>query len=79
MSISKASLRKLNRRLPKGAVPMALDRLSQRGIAYAPSYLYMILKGKRFNAAVIDVLIEVANEHEQEQKQRNARAQGITA
>lgn len=76
MSITAKNLKILKRRLPKAAVPMAVERLRDKGTPMSPSYLYMILKRKRYNALALEVLADIADEHEAHSAKLNARIAG---
>lgn len=73
MALSKASLNKLRRKLPKGAVPAVVERLKEAGHAFTPQYVYMNLRGHRYNHTVMLELIRYAEEHEQHVRQMEQR------
>lgn len=67
------ALERLRLRLPRGAASVAADRLRGR---FSRPYIYMVLNGSRYNQTVMDVLLAIAEEHEAETEQLNARAMG---
>lgn len=79
MALTPRSLQKLQKRLPKGAVPQVMERLKAAGHEYTRPYLYMVLAGKRYNRAVVLEMIRYAEEHEAQVRSMNARAKGQAA
>lgn len=71
--ISPAALTRLRKRLPRGAASTAFTRLKG---AFSRPYIYMCLNGSRYNQAVMDVLLAIAEEHEAKTQEMNARAMG---
>jgi hypothetical protein len=65
--------------MPKGGVPKVARRLAANGDRYTHPYLYMVLKGERYNATVIAEMIAFVEEHESEARTLNARAAGQPA
>lgn len=74
MPLTKRSLEKLRRRLPKGAVPVVVERLAEAGTPFTKQFVYMNLKGDRYNQTVILALIAYAEENEATELELNARA-----
>lgn len=79
MALTRASLAKLRRRLPKGAVPRVVQEMKNDGHSYTDQYVYMVLKGDRYNQTVILALIKYAEGHERQTATLNSRAAGQPA
>jgi hypothetical protein len=65
--------------MPKGGVPQVAQRLAANGDTYTHPYLYMVLKGERYNQKVVAAMIAFVEEHEAEARTLNARAAGKPA
>lgn len=79
MSLDKRSLNRLRKRLPQGYLKVALGRLADQKRPLSDSYVSQVAKGARFDQGVIEVLITLAEEHQQRLAELKARAAGRQA
>lgn len=76
MALDKRSLNRLRKRLPLGYLKAAQDLLSSQGRNLSDSYVSQVIKGVRFDQGVIEVLITLAEDHQQQLTDLRARASG---
>lgn len=74
--MDKKTLRKLRNRLPVGFREAAQNKLLNRGKHVSPQYVSQVISGSRRDLTVLEVLIEVAEDHEAKVAELKARARG---
>ena len=74
MAINKKTLRALRKRMPKGYLALAQERLKNRNLS--DSYISQVITGVRLDKEVLNVLLQVAETHEAELKAMAQRARG---
>jgi hypothetical protein len=74
MAIDKKTLRALRKRMPRGYLALAQERLKNRNLS--DSYISQVITGVRLDKEVLNVLLEVAETHEAELKAMAQRARG---
>ncbi len=74
--MDKKTLRKLRSRLPMGFREAAQNKLLKQNKHVSPQYISQVIAGSRRDLTVLEVLIEVAEEHETRVAELKARALG---
>jgi hypothetical protein len=79
MALDKDTLDALKKRLPRGYVRLAQQRLERRRAACSQAHISNVINGLRYDKAVVEALIEVAEQHERDLKAIAERARGKVA
>ncbi|HRH68926.1 MAG TPA: hypothetical protein PLB89_05405 [Flavobacteriales bacterium] len=69
-------MKALRKRLPRGFVKTALERLSAKGVTMTQPGLSQLFKGKYTNEVALKVLMRIADEHERKLNDLSLRARG---